>query len=577
MGDQAVLCSSNAQARRVVARLTAAGLAAQGPTSLLGSIEIKNTLAVVSLLRENDGAGLLRVAAFEENCLAEEDVVELLVWAREQDCTVKDALVRCEEIEGLSDEAAECLGKFGRFLDELPNWGDAWHAILAYAFHPDSRLRELFYDCSDEARRRLLQVGQLAVLARSFADREGLVEGDGISGFLEYVRELAASNKGDGALYVPSVRDAVQVMTVHKSKGLEFPVVYVPHLAKGQFPVRGVGGQVTPPPGLSHHSELEDREEEDRCLFYVALTRAEDELVLSRAEIYGRKAGALPLIDRLVKEAGGRAMVEEKGWARETPGVLEGPSPGDTPEAGIGRQAKRAYPLRDLVRYSRCPLQFRFAEVLGMPEKKSAYQSFHNSVYRVLDEMEVEAGETGRNPELGRVKDLLAQVWLAEGLVGHFYEPVYRRHAEEAVESWQASGAALKWQIRKKLSLTAPDGARIEIVADAVRQDEDGSIVVARHRFGRPRNSHKEGHNKDQYALYLTASRQAWPESPIRVELHYLTAGETLDVTPTDRVTKNRADKFRGYVGRARAGRYPANPGRECKSCPWNLVCPASV
>jgi DNA helicase-2/ATP-dependent DNA helicase PcrA len=578
LGTQAVLCSSNAQARRVVARLTAAGLAAQGPTSLLGSEEIKNTLAVVSLLREGGGAGLLRVAAFKENCLAEQDVVNLLVWAREQGCTGKDALARCGKVDNLSKEAIECLEKFRRFLDAMPYRHDAWHAVLTYAFHPESRLRELFSDPSDEARRRLLQVGQLAVLARSFGEREGLVENDGVLGFLEYVRELAASNKGDGALFAPFVKDAIQVMTVHKSKGLEFPVVYVPHLAKGHFPVRGGGGGKVPlPPGLSHHSEPEDKDKEDRCLFYVALTRAEDELVLSRAEVYGRKAGALPLIDRLVREAGGRVLLEEKGWTPETPGVLEGLVSGEAPGAGNSSQTKTVYSFRDLERYSRCSLQFRFAEVLGLPEKRSAYQSFHNSVYRVLDEMELEAERTGRNPELSWVKDLLARVWEEEGPTEHFYEPVYRRYAEKAVENWQASGEAPRWQVREKLSFTAPDGTRIEVMADAIRRDEDGSIVVARHRFGRPRQNHKEGHYQDRYALYVAACRETWPELPVRVELHYLTTGETLDTTPTERVTKNRTDKFRGHVKKARAGHYPANPGRECKSCPWNLMCPCSV
>lgn len=578
LAAQAVLCSSNAQARRVVARLTAAGLAAQGPTTLLGSEEIKNTLSVVSLLREGGGAGLLRVAAFEENCLVEQDVVKLLVWAREQSCTVKDALARCGEVENLSKEAIECLETFGRFLEAMPYRHDAWRAVLTYAFHPESRLRELFSDPSDEARRRLLQVGQLAVLARSFGEREGLVENDGVLGFLEYVRELAASNKGDGALFAPFVKDAVQVMTVHKSKGLEFPVVYVPHLAKGYFPVRGGGaGKVPLPPELSHHSELEDKDKEDRCLFYVALTRAEDELVLSRAEVYGRRAGALPLIDSLVREAGGRVMLEEKGWAPETLGVAEGRLSDEASGARNGSQTKTVYSFRDLERYSRCSLQFRFAEVLGLPEKRSAYQSFHNSVYRVLDEMEVEAETMGLNPQLSWVKDLLARVWEVEGPVGHYYEPVYRRHAEKATENWQASGAALKWRIREKLSLIMPGGAKIEVMADAIRRYEDGSIVVARHRFGRPRRSHAEGHNQDKHALYVAASREAWPEIPSRVQLHYLTTGETIDVTPTDKITKNRTEKFRGYVEKARGGRYPANPGRECKSCPWNLICPSSA
>lgn len=579
LGDQAVLCSSNNQARRIVARLTAAGLAAQGPTSLLGSEELKDALAVVSLLRESDGAGLLRVAAFEENCLSERDAANLLVWAREQGCAVKEALARCEEVKELNEEAVECLARFGRFLDELPGWGDSWHAVLTYAFHPESRLRDLFSDPSDEARRRLLQVGQLAVLARSFGERKGLVEDDGVLGFLEYVRELASSNKGNSTLYEPAVWNAVQVMTVHKSKGLEFPVVYVPHLAQGQFPTRNPGGgKVSLPPSLPHHSGLENREEEDRCLFYVALTRAEDELVLSRAEVYGRQAGALPLIDRLVREANGRVMLDERRW---NPGASEDsarPPADESSEKSNGDRTKEIYSFGDLDRYARCSLQFRYAEILGLPEKRNAYQDFHNSVYRVLSEMEIEAKSTGRNPDLEWSKELLTRVWEEEGPGDHFYEPVYRRHADKAVESWQAAEAALRWQVRQKLSLSAPDGTRIEIMADAIRRDDAGSIVIARHRFGRPRKSHKEGkYNQDRHALYMTAAREAWPGIPAKVELHYLTSGEVVDATPTGTITRNRTEKFEGHVQRVKAGLYPANPGQECKSCPWNLICPSSV
>lgn len=579
LGDQAVLCSSNAQARRIVARLTAAGLAAHGPTSLLGSAEIKDALAAVSLLRESDGAGLLRIAAFEENCLSERDIVNLLAWAREENCAVKEALARCEEVEGLNKEAIDCLIGFVRFLDELPSWGDPWHAVLAYAFHPESRLRGLFSDPSDGARRRLLQVGQLAVLARSYSEREGLVEDDGILGFLEYVRELAASNKGNSALYEPAVQNAVQVMTVHKSKGLEFPVVYVPHLAKGQFPVRNPGGGKVPlPPDLPHHSELEDRDEEDRCLFYVALTRAEDELVLSRAEVYGRRAGALPLIDRLVREANGRVMVDERKWEPKTSEDSAELPAGEFSGKSNGRRTKAVYSFRDLDRYARCSLQFRYAEILGLPERRNAYQDFHNSVYRVLNEMDVEAKSTGKNPDLEWSKELLTRVWEEEGPIDHFYEPVYRRHAEKAVENWQASEATLTWQVREKLSLAAPDGTQIEITVDAIRRDEDGSIIIARHRFGRPRKSHREGkHNQDRHALYVAAARETWPEISVKVELHYLTSGEVVDATPTGMITRNRTEKFKGHVQKARAGRYPANPGQECKSCPWNLVCPSFV
>ncbi len=110
-----------------------------------------------------------------------------------------------------------------------------------------------------------------------------MVEREGIPGFVDYMVELAASRRGESALYSPPASDAVQVMTIQKSKGLEFPVVYVPNLVTRRFPGGRAGeGEVALPPGLSRDEHHADPEEEVRCLFYVTLSRAEDELVLTR-------------------------------------------------------------------------------------------------------------------------------------------------------------------------------------------------------------------------------------------------------------------------------------------------------
>jgi DNA helicase-2/ATP-dependent DNA helicase PcrA len=575
LGDQAVLCTSNAQARRVVDRLVADGLAARGPASLLGAAEIKDALAVLALLRggEESKAALLRVAEFDDNPLTEAEAQRLLEWARERGLSLKEAMGRCGEVEGLSAPTVEYLGGLYRLINDLPVWGDAWHAVLAYAFHPKARLRGLFTDASDGASRRLSQVGQLAVLARSFSDREDLVECEGLGGFIEYVREAAASKKGDGVLYAPPAENAVQVMTVHKSKGLEFPVVYVPHLSKGHFPVRGGGPEIQLPPGLSH-DDSENRDEDDRCLFYVALTRAEDELVLSRAEAYGRAARALPLIDRLVRESGGGAMIVETTWE---------PSPATDPVLAAPVVPALAGPEHDvrsfweLESYDRCPLQARYAVFSGLPNRRHAYQDFRDCVYRTLGDMQVLARETGENPDLEWARNRLAEVWEEEGPSGHFYEPAYRRRAEQIVERWQASLGPLRWGVREGLSFTAADGTKLEVKADAIRQGSDGKIVIARHRFGRPRTSHKDGRNADRHALYVAAARQTWPDNPVEVVLHYLPRDERVGATPTERVISNRLKKLTGYAEKIKAGDFPAKPGRECMRCPWNLVCPSSA
>lgn len=213
-------------------------------------------------------------------------------------------------------------------------------------------------------------------------------------------------------------------------------------------------------------------------------------------------------------------------------------------------------------------------QVLGLAEQRSGYQDFHNCVYRVLSEMEAEAQETGENPSLHWVNEQLDRIWDEEGPAGHFYEPVYRLRAQRVIENWQASGRALTWRLRKKMTLPLADGTQLEVTADALGRDEDGALLIARHRFGRPRKSHKEGVHQDLLALYAVAGREAGEE--VRVVLHYLVGDEVVEATPTARVVSNRIEKISGRVEGALAGRYPPSPGLICKSCQYNLICPAS-
>jgi ATP-dependent exoDNAse (exonuclease V) beta subunit len=572
--DQAVLCRTNSQVRHTVEALKDAGIPTQGPVNLRESQEIKDALAVLSLLCETDGAGLARVVDFPENGLTREDLIALLDWARREKVSPRTALERCTEIEGLSPEAVTYIQELNRLLGDLRRWGGAWYVLLGYLFHSESRVRDLLDDDSQRGRERRAQFGQLAALASVFGEREDLVETNGIAGFLEYVRDMLSFEMGNIALPVAPGGDSVIVMTAHKSKGLEFPVVYLPHLAEGKegrWPFSPPKDEVSLPTSLVRDAEAyDDDEAEERRLFYVAATRAEDELVMSRAETYrkdGRSAKPSRFVEDLIRAAEGRDLIRERMWDTET----RAPSEGSSVARSTDEPSEEAYPLSRLRTYEICPQQYEYAHVYELVEETSAYQRFHRCVYRVLAWMEVEAQEKNTNPTLREALEQLGEIWEREGPVGHWYERTYRRRAEAIVGHWQASERALAWRVQVQLPVATP-GGMVKVRADGVTQERTGTLVIAQHRFDRPRKSHAKDLS-DQLALYK-AYGEAEGRS-VRVLIHYLCSNEEVEVAPGGRMVSNRVKKAARLIEGIRQADYPANSGQACAKCSWNLICPA--
>lgn len=194
-----------------------------------------------------------------------------------------------------------------------------------------------------------------------------------------------------------------------------------------------------------------------------------------------------------------------------------------------------------------------------------------------MGDMRLLALESGDNPEREWAMDRLGEVWEEEGPSGHFYEPAYRRRAEQIVEAWRASRAPLKWGVRESLYLPLAGGGQLEITADAITQEPGGNVYIARHKLGRPRGTSKDLRNDDRHALFVAAANETWPGRTVDVVVHHLPGNEIVEAKPADKVVARRVDKLKGYAERISEGDFRPNPGHECKSCNWNLICPSSV
>jgi len=288
--DHAVLVRANADADPILRALNTAAIPWRfsGTSGLYARPEIRLLLSLLRAVADpGSTVDVYALAAAEQYAVPADDLAALMSAARRRHWTA------IEVLDGLDSEpGAVRLSTPGR-------------AALR-------RLRADLLRYTELAQRRpagevlytfLRDTGWLAALTGA-----GTVSGDealaNIARFFEVVRAQSAVLADDRAVFLarhlstliqagddpptadpdPDV-DAVSVLTVHKAKGLEFPVVFVPGLAADRFPARGRRETLPLPLELVDEilPEGDGHLQEERRLFYVAMTRARDELFLSHA------------------------------------------------------------------------------------------------------------------------------------------------------------------------------------------------------------------------------------------------------------------------------------------------------
>ena len=354
-GDQAILARTHLTLDRIGAVLERQGV----PLSYLGDLfardEVRDLLSLLSIDAERGGVGLLRAAALEPYAVPRGDAILAVRWAAKWDQPIAAALARPTRIKGVSSAGASGLALLGRHLAAAAPDATAWSALTTWLFETGPYLRPLLAPGDGRSRMRLAAIYQLLKLA---AD-----EGGSPRRLLERVRRIAALGEGRrcGTL-APEAddHDAVRLMTVHGAKGLEFPAVHLPMVARHYVPLGRQQADRPPPPDLARLAlGPEDHDAEERCLLFVALSRARDHLTISHAKRYtaARDSGPSGYLARI--------------------GPVEATVHPDAPLAADGpplapQPPRAAYPERELRTYVRCPARYRYEVVDGARGDRAA-------------------------------------------------------------------------------------------------------------------------------------------------------------------------------------------------------------
>ena len=572
--DQVLLCRTNTQAADLAERLSARDVPVLYLGDLLDRPEVKDLLCLLSLFADGDGSGLLRVSAWPEYDVPRADALALM----ERLSVEKTPLLALLKEPGLHDG----LARLGKHLAELETMENDPAALLRhYLFGLSGYLRGLYASEPKPFLRmqKGLAIHHLLGVAAGFDRRvvapsgsEGA--GNRVREFLTHLRRLTASSEVLRPAAPPEAEaiDAVRIMTAHAAKGLEFPVVFVPNLGAGQFPAKGRHDGIPTPPGLTPEAG-EDGDEED-CLFFVALSRARETLVLSRSEAKDsdRAVAPSPLLE-LIRPWFDTQGIAETPWPAGRAALPEDDLPAPIPDP------LPTHSVSALETYMRCPRQYHYKHALKIEGTFSlaGYPQFHKCVRDALHWMEDERA-AGRSPSEAQIGAYLASVWAERGPVGHRHEAKYLAAATQMLRT--AMGMREEGEERldpKTLTATLPYG-RVRMRPDVVhiRPSEGGALIVARQRLRKPGSS---DHTDERLALFRRAAQETHPARPLRLQLHYLMDGSALEIelpkTPHKLTLEaNRVAKYEDAARGIALAMFPTNVGDDCKTCGYGLICP---
>ncbi|MDM1048399.1 ATP-dependent helicase [Sphingobacterium hotanense] len=265
--DFSILYRTNAQSRSLEEALRKLGIPYKlyGGTSFYQRKEIKDLIAYFRLtFNPNDEEALKRVINYPRRGIGDTTVDRIMVVADQQQVRLWDVVANAQMF--LDGRSAASVGNFGTMIQSfqaLAKTNSAFDTAMHIAQH-SGILKELYEDKSVEGLSRYENIQELLNGIKEFSEREDLEE-KGLDIFMQDIALLTNDDNDKD----PNA-DTVSLMTIHSSKGLEFPVVFIVGLEENLFP-----SQLS----LNSRTELE----EERRLFYVAVTRAERKLFLSYA------------------------------------------------------------------------------------------------------------------------------------------------------------------------------------------------------------------------------------------------------------------------------------------------------
>jgi DNA helicase II / ATP-dependent DNA helicase PcrA len=630
--DHAVLVRANFDADPILRSLNAAALPWRfsGTSGLYARPEVRLLLSLLRAVADPaSSVDVYGLAASERFGIPAGDLAEVAGSARRRHRSVFEVLEELETQPGVLRLSTPGRAALARLTADLRRYRDLAQRRPAgevlYAFLRDSGwLAELAGATSIAAEEQLANIGRFFDIIRI---QSALLADDRAVFLARHLATLIEAGDDPPTADPDPDVDAVHVMTVHKAKGLEFPVVFLPGLAADRFPARSRREPLPLPVELVDEvlPEGDGHVQEERRLFYVAMTRARDELVLSHAaETAGGRARR---ISPFVSEALDLPTAGFSGAAFPSSVHAAGPlqriAAAEGPVESL--EAERTPVVGPLMlshsaidAYLTCPLRYKYSQVVRVPTTPHHSMVYGAAVHQAIQEFHRSQarGKPLSEPELLGVFE---DAWSNEGFLSREHETArleagraaLRRFRESqlqpdaVVPAWveREFGFALGGdRIRGRFDRVdivpvaadsaaisgdayevadAPTILRADVVEPMLELLGPEEVTITDYKTSDVRDpvvARQRARDSLQLQIYAMAYEAMTGRLPDAVQLHFLDSG----LVGRAEVDPARLEKARERIATAAAGirarDYTPRPSTmACTYCPFRDICPSSA
>lgn len=456
--------------------------------------------------------------------------------------------------------ALDTIEEWRKLATELPVGSVAYHIIT------DSGWKQRLYTQAEQDNELVLQVQALSKYFKTLKEFERVVDIGSVQNYIMNLPTLRAAGSSFEDVSLDISNSLVNVLSVHRAKGLEWDTVYIVDCTEGSFPLRAFGGGLEIPDALkANRSQADEHMAEERRLMYVAVTRARKELILTHADRQGSGMHRTP--SRFISELLGKdsdSALEDEG--QQTNLELFAPK-ASTTNAQLPSQMLQddhlVLSVSQIDCWLRCPQDFYYQYVLQVPLPPDPALQYGTAIHKAIENLH-KARREGKLPSL---KDMLEQTQATLPKAGYLsvrsrtrsheqamatIKTIYKRFSIDPlpIEAEQAFGveipnAALK--IVGRIDAVYPLGNGIEI-----RDFKTGTSVMTAEK------AKQRATSSNQLALYALAWSLLHDEMPALLTLDFVETGQIGSVKKQPKSLITLTSKLHDMVESIQQGEFPA-------------------